>query len=332
MKTSPIKNFAKRFGVLYDVAHKSYTYLLGFRRSIYEYRHRERTCSYGTKNPDKIFYVIGVNHTTAGLFAIVKSVFCHIYYAIENGYIPVVDMHDFKSQLSLESTKTNAWEIFFEQPCGYSLTDISNCKNIIRSASLPYPKGVEIGFDTDIDEAFYARYHDAFKKYIRPSDAVRRYSLDKFDLIFKGKGRVLGVLCRGTDYIENHPIGHPIQPSIGEALQRVLSQFEDPEYNYVFLATEDKKYYDEFKETFKDKLLFSGQKLYKGMNGKQYLSEIPVADDMEKWHNIVDYYSTIYMLSRCDGLVAGLTCGSICAYLMSDSYEDVYFWNLGKYV
>ena len=98
-----------------------------------------------------------------------------------------------------------------------------------------------------------------------------------------------------------------------------------------FLATEDRKIFDHFKHEFGDKLLFSGQKLYDGMNGKKYLSEIPVSCSAEKWQNIVDYYATIYILSKCDGLVAGLTCGSICSYCMTDGYEYVYFWNLGKY-
>jgi len=332
LKVSEVKRYVKKLGVLYNITHKSYTSLLCLNRAIYEYKHRERKSSYGSENPDKTFYIIGVNHTSAGLFAIVKSVFCHIYYAINKDYIPVVDMLNFRSQLSGQSSTINAWETFFEQPCGYSIEDIRNSKNIIISASLPYPKGVEIGFDTSINELFYEHYHDTFQQYIRPCKAVRLYVRDKYELIFKGKCKVLGVLCRGTDYTENHPVGHPIQPSITEALKKVNAQFMNVEYDYIFLATEDKKYYEAFKDFFKEKLLFSGQKLYQGMNGKQYLSEIPVADDVEKWHNIVDYYSTIYMLSKCDGLVAGLTCGSICAYLMSDKYEYAFFWNLGKYV
>lgn len=102
-------------------------------------------------------------------------------------------------------------------------------------------------------------------------------------------------------------------------------------YEYIFLATEDKRIYNIFKEAFEEKLLFSGQKLYEGMNGKKFLSELKVENYSEKWRNTVDYYSTIYILSKCDGLLTGLTCGSICAYMMSKGYGYTHFCDLGRY-
>jgi hypothetical protein len=67
------------------------------------------------------------------------------------------------------------------------------------------------------------------------------------------------------------------------------------------------------------------------MDGKKFLSELKVDNYSEKWHNTIDYYSTIYILSKCDGLLAGLTCGSICAYMMSKGYGYTHFWDLGRY-
>lgn len=331
MEITNIKEVAKRFGILYDAIHKLYTYWLSLKQNVYKFKHRERIFSYGPENPDKTFYIIGVNHSSAGLFAIVKSVFCHIYYAVGKGYIPIVDMLNFKSQLSDKESNANTWELYFEQPCSYTLDDIRNSKNIIRSASLPYPKGVEIGFDTEIDENFYHKYHDSFLRYIRPCKSVKNYTRRKLDSIFNGNNKILGVLCRGTDYTENRPKGHPVQPSIKQALEKVNSLISNTDYEFIFLATEDKRYYESFKNSFGDKLIFSGEKLYEGMNGKKYLSEIPVANYSEKWNNIVDYYTTILILSKCNGLVAGLTCGSICAYLMSENYNYKFFWNLGRY-
>lgn len=326
-----IKQTAKRLGKIYEGIHGVYTYYLKCKKQIRQYICRERRCSFGNENPDKTFYIIGVPHTTGGLFAIVKSVFCHICYAVEKGYIPVVDMENFSSQLSDGTIADNAWESYFEQPCGYSLKDIAKSKNIIRSASLPYPKGVEIGFNTPINQELYNRYHILYSKYIRPCEAVRIYLDKKYDMVTGGRHKILGTLCRGTDYTERRPSGHPIQPSASEAFSKAKQIMEDKEYDTLFLATEDQKIYDYFKEKLGDRLIFSGQKLYSGLNGKQFLSEIPVANYSEKWHNIVDYYATIYILSKCEGLSAGLTCGSLCAYLMSDSYQHVYFWELGQY-
>lgn len=326
-----LKQSVKQLGIVYNIAYGVYTYYLKCKKLLKIYYNRERRYSFGDENADKTFYVIGVNHTTAGLFAIVKSVFCHIFYAVKKGYIPVVDMENFKSQLSEGTNGGNAWESYFEQPCGYNLKDISKSKNIIRSASLPFPNGVEIGFDTLINTDFYDKYHSSFIKYIRPCPAVRQYIETKYKSIINNHQRIIGVLVRGTDYVENHPKGHPIQPTMPQALAKVKQIMDKYDYRNVFLATEDKNIYNYFKDTFGDKLLFSGQKLYSGMNGKKFLSEMSVSDYSEKWQDIVNYYASIHILSKCEGLSAGLTCGSICAYLISDSFRHVHFWNLGKY-
>lgn len=331
MNFNIVKNQVKRLGFVYNGVHHIYTFYLSCLKNWKRFKCREKKYSYGDDNPDKTFYVIGVNHTSAGLFAIVKSISCHVIYAIQKGYIPVIDMQNFRSQLNDGVKQSNAWEAYYKQPCNYGLGDIKHSKNIVVSSSLPYPDGVEIGFDTTLDKNSYDKYHDLFKQYIVPNVAVATYADMKYASVIADKKQVLGVLCRGTDYTENKPVGHSIQPSPQQAIDKVREVMAEQGFEYVFLATEDRKIFDHFKHEFGDKLLFSGQKLYDGMNGKKYLSEIPVSCSAEKWQNIVDYYATIYILSKCDGLVAGLTCGSICSYFMTDGYEYVYFWNLGKY-
>lgn len=44
------------------------------------------------QNADKTFYVIGWNDEGGGLFWIVNKVCMHIAYALDHGYIPVVDL------------------------------------------------------------------------------------------------------------------------------------------------------------------------------------------------------------------------------------------------
>lgn len=322
----------KKVGIVYKPLYWFYVRYLDIKKRITKYRHRERRCSYGDENPDKTFYVIGMTYTTAGLYAIVKSIFCHIVYANFKGYVPVVDMKNFNSQISdgVDSEK-NAWELYFQQPGGFYLQDISRSKKIIKSCSLPYPKGVEIGLDTPMTADFHAEFSSQYKKFIVPTPEVLAYAQQKLESVVGNRKRVLGVLCRGTDYVESKPSGHPIQPTAEQAIAKAKEVMGQYGYDYVFLATEDKRIFNKFHEAFGDKLLFSGQKLYDGLKGKKFLSELAPTDYSEKWHNIVDYFSTIYILSKCDGLLAGLTCGSICAYLMSDGYCYTYFWNLGKY-
>lgn len=329
---SSIKEYIKKIQFIYKPLYWLYIQYLDVNKRISKYRYRERRCSYGENHPDKTFYVIGVHYPTAGLFAIVKSVFCHICYAYQKGFIPIVDMQNFKSQLSDNNdTNTNAWELYFQQPGGYNLQDISKSKNIIKSSSLPFPEGIEIGFDTPMNDDFHNEFASLYEKYIVPTPEVATYANNKREKVIGNKQHVLGVLCRGTDYTESKPSGHPIQPTAEQAVAKAKEVMSQYGYDYIFLATEDKRIYNVFLEAFGDKLLFSGQRLYEGMDGKKFLSELKVDNYSEKWHNTVDYYSTIYILSKCDGLLAGLTCGSICAYMMSKGYGYTHFWDLGRY-
>ena len=327
-----IKEYLKKVQIIYKPVYWLYLRYLDARKCINKYTHRQRRCSYGSENPDKTFYVIGVHYPTAGLFAIVKSVFCHICYANQKGFIPVVDMQNFKSQLSDNNdTNTNAWELYFQQPGGYNLQDVSKSKNIIKSSSLPFPEGVEIGFNTPMNDDFHNEFASLYEKYIVPTPEVDTYAKKKREEVIGNKKNILGILCRGTDYADSKPSGHPIQPTAYQAVAKAKEVMNQYGYECVFLATEDKRIYNIFKEAFGEKLLFSGQKLYEGMNGKKFLSELKVENYSEKWRNTVDYYSTIYILSKCDGLLTGLTCGSICAYMMSNGYHYTYFWDLGMY-
>lgn len=330
---SNIKENIKKIPILYKPLYWLYGQYLDVNKRINKYKHRQRRCSYGEEHPDKTFYVIGVPYPTAGLFAIVKSVFCHICYAFQQGYIPIVDMQHFKSQLSADDDyeKKNSWEQFFLQPGGFHLEDINRSKNIIKSSSLPFPKGVQIGFDTPMDDAFHKEFSSLYAKYIQPTPEVEAYAQKKLVEVIGSKKNILGVLCRGTDYTDSKPSGHPIQPTAIQAVEKAKEVMVQNGYQYIFLATEDQRILNVFKDAFGDNLLFSGQKLYGGMNGKKFLSEFKVSDYSEKWRNTVDYFSTIYILSNCDGLLTGLTCGSICAYLMSRGYSYTFFWNLGMY-
>ena len=59
-------------------------------------------------------------------------------YAVKQGYIPVIDMQNGRNTYLEEGKvgRENAWEYYFEQPCGYRLADIRDAKNVILSDGL----------------------------------------------------------------------------------------------------------------------------------------------------------------------------------------------------
>ena len=104
-----------------------------------------------------MLYVIGIDFHDEGLMSIVNSVMTHIEYALDRGYTPVVNMKDFQSIYHKEDE--NVWECFFEQPCGYNLSDVYGARNIILSMNVQYPKGYSFEADNQkrIEKIRYIR-------------------------------------------------------------------------------------------------------------------------------------------------------------------------------
>ena len=100
---------------------------------IVHYKHqkaKERIVRY--RKGRRTIYIIRIDFPMAGLFAIAKSVLCHIEYALDNGWIPVVDLRNSINQFR-KNEGENPWELFFAQPMTTGLDDISSEDNIIIS-------------------------------------------------------------------------------------------------------------------------------------------------------------------------------------------------------
>ena len=85
------------------------------------------------------FYISRRHTNRAGLFSFVLSNLGAIKDATEKGYIPVVDMKDSPNPMLMpdEVGKVNAWDLFFDQPQGYTLEMLQASKNIILGSINP---------------------------------------------------------------------------------------------------------------------------------------------------------------------------------------------------
>lgn len=305
-----------------------YRKYLNCKSRLEEYKKRERKMSYGNDNLDKIFYVISFDYDTQGLFAIVKSVLSHIMYAVDKGWIPVVDLKNYSSQYQLKNE--NAWELFFEQPCGYTLDDISKSKNIIRSYYGMYPYNKYDFYVDVLDRSEECkRLSDVYKKYIKPQPNVLDYMRKAVsDLHIDDK--TLGVLCRGTDYLKRKPQYHPRQPEPEMVIEDAVKVMQQKGYESIFVATEDEMVLDLFKKKFGDKLRYINQPRLTLNDGQQYLSDVKTDEDVRR-QIALDYYTALYILSRCPALLAGRTAGTLGAVFMSEGYDLAKFYDLGYY-
>lgn len=303
------------------------------------YKSHEIRKHYGKDMPDKTFYITGFDEGWAGLFAILSHQLVHIAYAVERGYIPVVDLQNYYSQYlgDNELFKENAWEYFFEQPMGYGLNDIKKASNVIKSVQNVNPPeahcfAVDKVFN-DINKIAY--YKDIFTKYIRFNSVTEDFLTKKYNELLKDKGRVLGVHCRGTDYAALKPSGHHIQPSSDEVIKKTREVMQEYSCPHIYLATEDKDIYDLFTKHFEKELILDNASrwsiadLPKGRSNSKRLS---YTDKTGKTQSAMEYLSQMYLLSRCNCLVCGATAGTVGVLLMNDKYDYTYIYDLGYYV
>jgi hypothetical protein len=286
---------------------------------------------FGENYPDNTFYVIRRKPLGAGLLSNVNWVLSHVNYAVLKGYIPVVNMKDYKTlynenvPIKIGAGETsNAWEYFFEQPCGYSLENIKNAKNVILGSSenhyideLPNP----IDENEDI-----SKYYDLISKYCKFNfETISEIESKKRR--FFGKN-ILGVLYRGTDYKTAKE--HYTPPSIELMIQKTRDVFQQEKFDHIFICTEDQSAVNEFCKVFtKERIIVSESKRLKEYHTGR-VPEIILKNSSSAYKAGLDYLTDIYLLSQCDGIVACKCNGtSFALALNNNKYRFSYFFDLG---
>ena len=292
---------------------------------------RERKVSWGAENPDKIFFVVRRATSKVGLFSLVMTNMGLVRYALEQGYIPVIDMQSNQNTYLEDSQvgKVNAWEFYFEQPCGYSLEDIQRSKNIILSDGIITDKNIFPTYKTVKDENQLSDWKAFFKKYLRVKTDILEEMEDLKKKLFAGK-KTLGVLCRGTDYTEQHPKNHPIQPEVTELISKVKRTMQEQNCECIYLATEDEAAYQKFEKSFGSMLRVTEAKRCKNV-GNVNINDISYERDHDRYLKGREYLINILLLAECDCLVAGSAGGTNAALLLNQKYDYKYVFDLGVY-
>lgn len=203
--------------------------------------------SFGTKNPEKFFYVIK-RTPGAGLFSNVLYVLNHLKIANDKKFIPFVDMENFPTIYN-EDNKIhdtfNAWEYFFENYTDISIDEIYQSKNVYITSNKLQSHFFK---DTNNDD-FKKFFKDNLKIKNRYKKIVHYFSKKHF----KNK-KVLGVHFRGTSY-KRSP-GHPFPATKNQILKKINELQSNENYDKIFFVTEEENYKKFLFSNFKDKSLF----------------------------------------------------------------------------
>lgn len=215
-------------------------------------------------------------------------------YALEKGYIPVVDFKNMPNNMIEENEvgKVNGWESLFEQPAGYTLKEALQSKNrIIKdchgNGSQQNIEKREVPWDIDWNDKksvdYWMKVHELIKIKRKIQEEIDR----KYVSLFSKKDRVLGVKIRGTDYTLNKPYGHPIQPPVEDVIALTKKIRKDYNCNKIFLGCEDKEIQELFKVELGEEAVVTGEigiKLEKKNTCMIFMQKIKLATTKIIWN------------------------------------------------
>ena len=287
--------------------------------------------TFGRKNQDKKVYIIRCSNEKIGLFGLYNHVVHHLKKAEALDAYPVVDWQYYPNSGILDDDlvgKENAWEYFFEQPRGISLEDAYKSWNVIMSTGEVMGSWDEVWQEDELQHS-----HELIEKYIRLNQKNQKMLERKFVELNMHSSRVLGVLCRGTDFAASKPKGHAICPSAEETIKKI-EEMENQwkHFDRIFLATEDDYIFAKMKKQFEDKMIFCQHHRIQNASDK-WLNELYDSMDYRECKRKImqEYLLSVYLLARCDALIAPVVGGTLGAMRIKGKYENVFLFQLGLY-
>jgi len=270
---------------------------------------------------------------TCGLFSYYITYLGCINHFINNGYVPIVDLKSFKNVINgyiIDSSKTNPWELYFNQPFGYTLDNVLKkgkkikffeCKTTI------FRPIQEILFNKTVLTFWHniGLFYSPIKwEIIRDANRIKKK-------LFKDSSNILGILMRGTDYLARKPGNHPIPPSPSTVINQVKEYDKKNNYDYFFLATEDDLIRKLFIEQFSNKLKFikTNKNLDYDYSKKLLLGYNKNIIGNSKF--VKNYILNIIILSKCTDIICAITSGTLGVFIFNTKFRFEKIYNIGLY-
>lgn len=244
-----------------------------------------------------------------------------ILLSLYKGYLPVINV---------TYGGLNIWETFLKQPFeNYSVELLPSNVADKEMQSFFSPS-----FENMYNEKDLALWCKMYNHFVRLNEKTQEYVDNECQNVFVEGRRVIGVLCRGTDYVTLKPVGHPVQPTLEQIFVLLKVKMEELKLDYIYLATEEKKIEERFEKEFPGKILINKRSYYDSYytNNCTVIREVNFERENDNYYKGLEYLSSIVILSKCHALIGGNTGGSCAAMFMNNmKYEYAHLFNLGRY-
>jgi len=274
------------------------------------------------------------NCPKCGLFSYYITYLGCINYFINNGYIPIVDLISFKNVFngySNDSSMTNPWELFFNQPFGYTLDNVLKKGKNIKYFECKTEGIFRPNSNTLFNKKILTFWHNIGLVYSPIKSEIIREANRIKKKLFKDSTNILGILMRGTDYIARKPPKHPIPPSSDTVINQIKEYDKEKKYDFFFIATEDDLIRNLFIKHFSNKLKFikTDKNLDYDYSQKLFLSDNKnVIGNLKLMKN---YMLNIIILSKCTDIICANTSGTLGVFIFNTKFRFEKIYNLGLY-
>lgn len=287
-----------------------------------------------SRKKEKTYYIICCKDKSLeafGLFGYIGIFLQMINYAINHGMIPVIDMKNYKNSL-LEDEEVgciDGWTRLFKPIQSISLEEIYTNEAYVIGNHMTTDWNNRPGISEYHRKDRYWHWAHLYRRYIKLSDETKEYCDAEYSRIFEtiNPNDVLAVIARGTDLLAAK--GHAIQPTIQSLIDEVRDVLLKEKFKYIYLATESQEIEKRIKEEFGEIVLTNKRTYYDNTDYSCGLATVSI-QGKSRYERNLEYISSIMIVSKCGGLVAGHCGGAIGAYNINyGKYRYVYFFELG---
>lgn len=283
------------------------------------------------KKQSNTYYIVRriMKWGNAGFFSNYLYAISHITYAKEKGYIPVVDMQNFKTLYSEKKTiygTKNVWEYYFSN-AGTSVKEAYASKNFILSDGY-HPKSQyklfsETNDTCDIKKDIYKKTVSLSNEYYKINDLL----INKFEKLneelFKGK-TVCGIHYRGTDK-KTPPPGHRYTPDTSKFVSAINYIIKKYNIDTFFICTDENDFIENISREFKEKTFLSTKSFRLSSTDQTGVHYAKPSNARENHYYLLgeEVLCDTYLLSKCSYLICGHSNVTVAAMFMNgDTYKE----------
>lgn len=261
-------------------------------------------------------------------FCFVKNMLSIIIWCVECGYIPIVDLYPTNEKSYTQNT--NLWEMYFLQPLFDNEVQQMKKQRVCPIVS----SSISPTFNDARDSKKVTLWNTIMELFVKYNKSVLDYFDSEYKECIEGKS-VVACVMRSTDYTKLKPSGHPIQPEINSVFKKIREIMRKYNVDYIYLATEDKNISEAFQNEFPNRVIENKRRYF----NEQYehedyyqISQVHFNRENDDYLKILEYLSSINLVSKCDYLVTGLCGGSEMAiYRNGNHYKHSYVFDEGVY-